>query len=121
MDAKEQLEARRKSDRERFKRWKEKQAQAGKRHITAMISGEAYNIICQERDRTGNTTAEVIEQALLQKKPEPDRTTDRDTINSQAERIFELEARLKKLEGKKAPPNDEPDTIDHGNVPGNTK
>ncbi len=67
MDAKEQLEARRKSDRERFKRWKEKQAQAGKRHITAMISGEAYNIICQERDRTGNTTAEVIEQALLQK------------------------------------------------------
>jgi len=63
--AEEILKDRREADKRRFKRYKERQEAQGKRHISGMISAEAYDLLCRERDKTGDSTATIIEKALL--------------------------------------------------------
>ena len=59
------LNQRRKTDRERQKRWREQQKKDGKKQISAMISLKAQIILNREKRRTNSTTSEVIEQAIL--------------------------------------------------------
>jgi hypothetical protein len=56
---------RRKSDRQRQKRWREKQISQGKKQISAVISLKAQLILNREKKRSGETNSQVIERALL--------------------------------------------------------
>jgi hypothetical protein len=56
---------RRKSDRQRQKRWREKQISQGKKQISAMISLKAQLILNREKKRSGETNSQVIERAIL--------------------------------------------------------
>ncbi|MGD9008302.1 MAG: hypothetical protein PVG41_10280 [Desulfobacteraceae bacterium] len=56
---------RRKSDRQRQKRWREKQISLGKKQISAMISLKAQLILNREKKRSGETNSQVIERAIL--------------------------------------------------------
>ncbi len=56
---------RRKSDRQRQKRWRKKQASQGKKQIAAMISLKAQLILNREKKRRGETNSQVIERAIL--------------------------------------------------------
>lgn len=56
---------RRKSDRQRQKRWREKQISQGKKQISAMISLKAQLILNREKKRNGETNSQVIERAIL--------------------------------------------------------
>ncbi|MBW2011198.1 MAG: hypothetical protein JRI32_06015, partial [Deltaproteobacteria bacterium] len=59
------LEDRREAERRRFQRWKEKQEKSGKRHISGMISAEAYDLLSRERDITGASVSSIVEKALI--------------------------------------------------------
>lgn len=48
----------------RAKRWQQAQRDQGKRHLTAMISGDVHLLIARQREQTGQNTAQVIEQAV---------------------------------------------------------
>ncbi len=59
------LKERRKSDRERQKRWKARRKAEGKKIITAMISLKSQLILNREKRRTGQSTSAIIEKAIL--------------------------------------------------------
>jgi hypothetical protein len=59
------LNQRRKTDRERQKRWRDRQRKDGKKQVSAMISLKAQIILNREKRRTNSTTSDVIEQAIL--------------------------------------------------------
>lgn len=59
------LAERRKTDRERQKRWRQRQNTQGKKQISVMISLKAQLILNREKKRTGETNSEVIERAIL--------------------------------------------------------
>jgi hypothetical protein len=56
---------RRKIDRQRQERWRQRQKNLGKKQVSAMISMKAQLILNREKKRTGNTTSEIIENAIL--------------------------------------------------------
>ena len=60
---------RRNSDKERQRRFRERQLDAGKKPITAYISTKAQFILNREKRKTGKSTSEIIEQAILNLKP----------------------------------------------------
>ena len=59
------LADRRKTDRERQKRWRDRQQRKGKKQVSAMISLKAQLILNREKKRTGKTNSEIIETAIL--------------------------------------------------------
>jgi hypothetical protein len=59
------LAERRKTDRERQKRWRRRQNNQGKKQISVMISLKAQLILNREKKRAGETNSEVIERAIL--------------------------------------------------------
>lgn len=63
--AKQILEDRREADRRRFAKYKERQEALGKRHISGMISAEAYDLLSRERDVTGQSVSAIVERALI--------------------------------------------------------
>jgi hypothetical protein len=56
---------RRKIDRERQERWRQRQKNLGKKQVSALLSLKAQLILNREKKRTGNTTSEIIENAIL--------------------------------------------------------
>lgn len=54
-----------KTDKERFKRWREKQKARGRKHISLILSLEATDKLNRERDRTGESIAQIINRLLL--------------------------------------------------------
>lgn len=60
------LAERRKTDRERQKRWRQRQNSRGKKQISVMISLKAQLMLNREKKRTGKTNSEVIERAILE-------------------------------------------------------
>jgi len=80
------LKDRREADKRRFARWKERQEQKGKRHISGMISAEAYDLLSRERDQTGESVSSIVERALIgfygvsvEPQPEPEPITHKET------------------------------------------
>jgi len=59
------LADRRKTDRERQKRWRDRQQRKGKKQVSAMISVKAQLILNREKKRTGQTNSDIIESAIL--------------------------------------------------------
>jgi hypothetical protein len=59
------LADRRKTDRERQKRWRRRQQGQGKKQVSAMISLKAQLILNREKKRTGKSNSEIIEKAIL--------------------------------------------------------
>ena len=59
------LSDRRKTDRERQKRWRERRIKEGCKQVSAMISLKAQLILTREKKRTGQTNSQVIERAIL--------------------------------------------------------
>ncbi|UCF81887.1 MAG: hypothetical protein JSV50_11755 [Desulfobacteraceae bacterium] len=51
-------------NRERQKRWKEKQVSEGKKSLSVMVAAETKALIDKERKRTGETIASIIERAI---------------------------------------------------------
>jgi len=70
--------------RERQRKWKVNQTSAGKRAVTVMLAADIKDLIDQERKRTGETIAGVIERAVVNLfKPAPaDSTNDKPSVTS---------------------------------------
>jgi len=102
------LADRREADKRRFKRYKERQEALGKRHISGMISAEAYNLLCRERDQTGDSTATIIERALVGFYEEPERISEPETI--QPASLVDTEPVSDKLEPQ---PDQEPEPVEY--------
>jgi hypothetical protein len=59
------------SDRDRQRRYRERQLDEGKKSITVFISTEAHTILMEAKDRTGESNSDVIERAILNLKTKP--------------------------------------------------
>jgi len=60
---------RRNSDRDRQRRFRERQLDDGKKSVTAFLTPEAQTILDAEKDRTGESNSDVIERAIMNLKP----------------------------------------------------
>ncbi len=60
------LKDRQKADRERLKRWREKQGKQGKKSVNIVISKEAHEYLVQEKEDTGDSYSVIIERALME-------------------------------------------------------
>ena len=58
------LKERRETDRERQRRWRAKHRSQGKRPISIMLSNDVKDLINQEKRRTGETIAQLVERAI---------------------------------------------------------
>lgn len=55
---------------ERLRRWRERNRAEGKQSFTVMLSQEAKDVLCEEKEISGASYSTIIEQALLNfKKP----------------------------------------------------
>ena len=57
----------REKNRIRLQRYHERQAASGKRRISALLSGDIYNLIMNEKNKTGATISDIIENAIISK------------------------------------------------------
>ena len=57
----------REKNRIRLQRYYERQAASGKRRISAILSGDIYNLIKNEKNKTGATISDIIEAAVISK------------------------------------------------------
>jgi hypothetical protein len=51
-------------NRERQKRWQEKQAAAGRKRFTVVVERDVYEILTEHKARTGETLSAVINRAV---------------------------------------------------------
>jgi hypothetical protein len=59
------LEKRRKSDRERLKRWRKKKLADGNKQIQLMLAPEAQKVLIQEKERTGEPYVNIVNRAIV--------------------------------------------------------
>jgi hypothetical protein len=64
------IEQRRKTDRERQKRWRMNKLAAGNKPIQLMLTPEAQEILIQEKKRTGEPFVSIIHRAVIDLKDE---------------------------------------------------
>ena len=57
-----------KKEADRIKRWREKQKAEGRTSFTVLLSREARDILSEEKERTGESYAVIVERALEQMK-----------------------------------------------------
>lgn len=72
------LKERRKTDRDRQRRWRERQNKQGKKQISAMLSLKAQIILNREKRRRNATTSDVIEEAVLKLAGHSEKTVSKD-------------------------------------------
>lgn len=97
------LEEQQKKGRARYARWQEKQLKAGKKHISCMISKEAYGFLTRKRKEIDVPIAELIERAIFHycsaysttNKPEPEPKSDPDSMTDE-EALAKLDPYLTK-------------------------
>jgi hypothetical protein len=63
------------ANRERQRKWKQKQASNGMRAVTVMLSAEIKSLIDQKRKETGTTIAQIIETAVVNLLAAPENTS----------------------------------------------
>ena len=56
---------RRKTDRERLKRWRKKKLAEGNKQIQLMLTPEAQNVLMHEKERTGEPYVQIINRAII--------------------------------------------------------
>jgi len=59
------IEKRRKTDRERQKRWRKKKLAQGNKQIQLMLTPEAQEVLAREKDRTGEPYVQIINRAII--------------------------------------------------------
>lgn len=59
------IEERRKTDRERLKRWRKKKLAEGSKQIQIMLTPEAQAVLKQEKDKTGEPFVQIINRAIV--------------------------------------------------------
>lgn len=59
------IEQRRKTDRERLKRWRQNKLAAGNKQIQLMLTPEARAILTREKKRTGEPFVSIINRAIV--------------------------------------------------------
>lgn len=57
----------REKNRIRLQRYYERQAASGKRRISALLSGNVYNLIINEKNKTGASISDIVEAAVISK------------------------------------------------------
>jgi hypothetical protein len=60
------IEQRRKTDRERLKRWRKKKLADGNMQIQLMLTPEAHAILKREKDRTGEPYVQIVNRAIIE-------------------------------------------------------
>ena len=60
------IEQRRKTDRERLKRWRKKKLAEGNKQIQLMLTPEAHEILKREKYRTGEPYVQIINRAIIE-------------------------------------------------------
>ena len=59
------IHQRRKTDRERQKRWRNRKLAEGNKHTLVMLTPEARKVLKREKDRTGETYVQIINRAII--------------------------------------------------------
>ena len=59
------LKQRREGDKRRVQEWRKRQINKGKKGLSIMISLEAYQVLKDLKEKTGESNAAVVERALL--------------------------------------------------------
>lgn len=59
------LAQRRKTDRERLKRWRKKKLEEGNKQILIMLTPEAQKVLDREKARTGEPHVQIINRAII--------------------------------------------------------
>ena len=59
------IRQRRKTDRERLKRWRQKKLAEGNKQIQLMLTPEAQNVLMHEKERTGEPYVQIINRAII--------------------------------------------------------
>lgn len=59
------IEKRRKTDRERQKRWRQKRLAEGHKQVQLMLTPEAQEILAREKERTGASYVQIINHAII--------------------------------------------------------
>ena len=59
------INQRRKTDRERQKRWRKKKLETGNRQALIMLTPEAQEVLQREKERTGDTFVQIINRAII--------------------------------------------------------
>jgi hypothetical protein len=80
------LEKRRRSDRERLKRWRKKKLAEGNKQIQLMLIPEAQKALAHEKQRTGEPYVQIINRAIVhikQSRPSAAGTTNERTVQQQ--------------------------------------
>jgi hypothetical protein len=70
------IHQRRKTDRERQKRWHKKKLAEGNKQIHIMLTPEAQEILNRERDRTGEPYVQIINRLIVENGRDLPRTSD---------------------------------------------
>ena len=95
------IEERRKTDRERLKRWREKKLAAGNKQVQLMLTPEAQAVLKQEKERTGEPFVSIINRAIVRlgehPLPAPVQTGKDQTSEPESARelIFEMDKKGK--------------------------
>ena len=56
------------TEKERIRRWRERNKVEGRKSVTIVISKKAYHVLSQEKEKTGDNYGAIIESALLNMK-----------------------------------------------------
>ena len=80
-------------NRERQRKWKQKQVSNGLRAITVMLPGRIKDLIDKEREETGDTMAKVIERAVINQLGSPTVASNRSvpTVSKDAHKDLQIE------------------------------
>ena len=70
------LHQRRKTDRERQKRWRKKKLAEGSKQTLVMLTSEAQEVLKREKDRTGETYVQIINRAIINIEQSPSSVSD---------------------------------------------
>ncbi len=60
------IDQRRKTDRERLKRWRKKKLADGNKQIQLMLTPEAHEILKRKKNRTGEPYVQIINRAIIE-------------------------------------------------------
>jgi hypothetical protein len=70
------INQRRKTDRERQKRWRKRKLAEGNKQTLLMLTPEAQEVLKREKDRTGETYVQIINRAIINIEESPPSTYD---------------------------------------------
>ena len=71
-----EINQRRKSDRERQKRWRKRKLAEGNKQTLVMLTPEAQDVLKREKARSGDTYVQIINRAIINIEESPPSVSD---------------------------------------------